>query len=283
MFRPSSIHHKAKMLPRSRHWCLPLLHALIVRHLLLVCAIVATSIFLWAGPNAGPASVEAFTGSSDHLTSHSRRSSIGRCLASSSTEQTAEDTTITTQRIEPLAVPLVNSFYTANKYKGKAKKSDVVFVAKRGSNDDGRDDIVGAVRLVPKTSDTYFIRNLFVAKECRRKGVGKLLMKAALDGNVGSASWSGAHDHCSNSKSEGIDKSTSKVEEDHHDHSYRYYCFLRRELSPIYHAAGLDIVDCQDVNLPDWIREEYRRIRAQQSGKDLILMGKGILQELPTE
>ena len=181
------------MLPRSRHRCLPLLHAFIVRQLLLVCALFATSIFRWAGP----ASVEAFTGSSDHLdlTSHSRRSSISRCLASSSVEQTIDDVAITTQRIDPLAVPLVNSFYKANKYKGKAKKSDVVFVAKRGSNDDGRDDIVGAVRLVPKTSDTYFIRNLFVAKECRRKGVGKLLMKAALDGNVGSASWSGAHDH----------------------------------------------------------------------------------------
>ena len=267
------------MLPRPRHQYLPLLHAFIVRHLLLLCAIFATSLFRWAGP----VSVEAFTGSSDHLTLRRRSSSIGRCLASAG--KTIDDVDITTQRIDPLAVPLVNSFYKANKYKGKAKKSDVVFVAKRGSNDDGRDDIVGAVRLVPKTSDTYFIRSLFVAKECRRKGVGKLLMKAALDGNVGSASWSGAHDHCSYSKSKGKDKSTSKKEEDHHDHgyTYRYYCFLRRELSPIYHAAGLDIVDCQDVNLPDWIREEYLRIRAQQSGKDLILMGKGIVQVLSTE
>ena len=259
------------MLARPRHRCLPLLHAFTI-HLLLV----ATSIFCWAVP-----AVEAFTSSSDYLTS---RRSIGRGV--SSAEQTLlDDTTITTQRIDPLAVPLVNSFYKANKYKGKAKKSDVVFVANRSSNGDGADDIVGAVRLVPKTTDTYFIRNLFVAKECRRKGVGKLLMKAALDGNVGSASWSGAHDcTCSNSKSGGVDKSTSKkVEEDHHDHSYRYYCFLRRELSPIYHAAGLDVVDCLDSHLPDWIREEYLIIQAQQSGKDLILMGKGILQVLSTE
>ena len=266
------------MLPKPRHQCLPLLHAFIV-HLLIL---LACAHFRWAGP----ASVEAFTtASSDHaLASHdASRRGIGRRRGLASAGKTIDDVAITTQRIDPLAVPLINAFYKANRYKGRAKKSDVVFVAKQSSNDDGI--IVGAVRLVRKASDIFFIRNLFVAKECRRKGVGKLLMKAALDGNVGSASWSGAHDHCSYSKSKGKDKSTSKKEEDHHDHgyTYRYYCFLRRELSPIYHAAGLDIVDCQDVNLPDWIREEYLRIRAQQSGKDLILMGKGIVQVLSTE
>ena len=242
--------------------------------------LLACADFRWAGP----ASVEAFTASSAHaLASHASRRGIGvigrrRGLASAG--ETIDDVAITTQRIDPLAVPLINAFYKANRYKGRAKKSDVVFVAKQSSNDDG---IVGAVRLVRKASDIFFIRNLFVSKECRRKGVGKLLMKAALDGNVGSASWSGAHDYCSNSKSGGIDKSTSKKLEDHHDHGYRYYCFLRRELSPIYHAAGLDVVDCQNENLPDWIREEYLRIRAQQSGKDLILMGKGIVQVLSIE
>ena len=257
------------MLPRPRHRCLPLLLHAFIAHVL--CALVAIPTFCWAGP----ALVEAFTSqshsarSSDHLTS--RRMSIG--LAS--VEQPVDEV-ITTARIDPLAVPLVNAFYKANKYKGKAKKSDVVFVAKRSSNDDNTDDIVGAVRLVPKTSDTYFIRNLFVAKECRRKGVGKQLMKAALDGNVGSASWSGARDW-NISNGGGNDKA---VEEDHHDHSYRYYCFLRRELSPLYHAAGLDVIDCRNENLPDWIREEYLRIRAQQSGKDLILMGKGMLHQV---
>ena len=268
----------AKMLPKPRHQCLPLLHAFIVHWLILLHVVCAH--FRWAGP----ASVEAFTASSDHaLASHdASRRGIGRRRGLASAGKTIDNVAITTQRIDPLAVPLINAFYKANRYKGRAKKSDVVFVAKQSSNDDG---IVGAVRLVRKASDTFFIRNLFVAKECRRKGVGKLLMKAALDGNVGSASWSGAHDYCSNSKSGGIDKSTRKKLEDHHDHgyTYRYYCFLQRELSPIYHAAGLDVVDCQDVNLPDWIREEYLRIRAQQSKKDLILMGKGILQVLPTE
>jgi hypothetical protein len=259
--------------PRRRRRCrrrryLPLsLHALIV-HLLWALAASLTCRRRWYFP----VTVEAFStqplstacaGSSSHLIITSGMSPIG----SLSSEQLIDDIVINTQRIDPLRVPLVNAFYKKNNYRGKAKRSDVVFVAKRccyagarTSRDIPTDEIVGAVRLVPKTSDTYFIRNLFVAQECRRKGVGRVLMKAALDGNVGSASWSDCNSPSGCNQKEGD------------GHGFRYYCFLRRELSPIYSAAGLDIIDCEDENLPEWIRKEYLNIRAQQSGKDLILM-----------
>ena len=229
----------------------PLSHVLIVH--LSSCALI---------DNPAASTVEAFAlpGVKDRCRPHSRSLiSIGR----SSSEQPID--AIATQRVDPLAVPLVNAFYKAHKYKGRAKRSDIVFVARRSSaSTSASGEIVGAVRLVPKTADTYFVRNLFVAEECRRRGVGKLLMKAALDGNnVGNNN-----------------KNNNRKQNE--DDSFRYYCFLRRELSPIYRAAGLNVIDCQGPNLPDWIREEYLRIRHQQSGRDLILMGKGILV-LPRE
>ena len=237
------------MLPRRRSR--PSLSHVLIVHLL--CALIDNPASRWVGP----ATADAFATRTDRYRPHSRSLIIGR----SSSEQPIDD--ITTQRVDPLAVPLVNAFYKAHKYKGKAKRSDVVFVAKRSSaasaSPRGADEIVGAVRLMPKTADTYFIRNLFVAEDCRRKGVGKLLMKAALDGNIGQAIGSNNNNNRTNE-----------------DDSFRYYCFLRRELSPIYRAAGLDVMDCQDANLPEWIREEYLRIRQQQSGR-LILMGRGIL------
>jgi len=222
-------------------------HVLIIH--LLSCALI---------DNPPAATVEAFA--TDRYRPHSRSLIIGR----SSSEQPIDG--IATQRVDPLAVPLVNAFYKTHKYKGRAKRSDIVFVARRSSaSTSASGEIVGAVRLVPKTADTYFVRNLFVAEECRRRGVGKLLMKAALDGNT-----------------IGNNNNNSNNRQQNEGDSFRYYCFLRRELSPIYRAAGLNVIDCQGPNLPDWIREEYLRIRHQQSGRDLILMGKGILV-LPRE
>ena len=227
-------------------------HVLIVH--LLSCALIDNPVYE-CGPAAALAvtlTVEAFA--TDRYRPHSRSLIIG--ASRSPSEQPIDG--IATQRVDPLAVPLVNAFYKAHKYKGRAKRSDIVFVARRSSaSTSASGEIVGAVRLVPKTADTYFVRNLFVVEECRRRGVGKLLMKATLDGNnVG-------HNNNNNNRKQN------------EDDSFRYYCFLRRELSPIYRAAGLDVIDCQGPNLPDWIREEYLRIRHQQG--DLILMGKGIL------
>ena len=233
-------------------------HVLIVH--LLSCALIDNPVSLRyeCGPAAALAvtlTVEAFATDRYRYRPHSRSLIIG--ASRSSSEQPIDD--IATQRVDPLAVPLVNAFYKAHKYKGRAKRSDIVFVARRSSaSTSASGEIVGAVRLAPKTADTYFVRNLFVAEECRRRGVGKLLMKAALDGNT-----------------IGNNNNNSNNRQQNEGDSFRYYCFLRRELSPIYRAAGLDVIDCQGPNLPDWIREEYLRIRHQQG--DLILMGKGIL------
>ena len=233
-----------------RHFRRPSLSHVLIVHLL-SCALINE-----CGPAAALAvtlTVEAFA--TDRYRPHSRSLIIG--ASRSSSEQPIDD--IATQRVDPLAVPLVNAFYKAHKYKGRAKRSDIVFVARRSSaSTSASGEIVGAVRLVPKTADTYFVRNLFVAEVCRRRGVGKLLMKAALEGNT-----------------VGNNNNNNNNNKQNEDDSFRYYCFLRRELSPIYRAAGLDVIDCQGPNLPDWIREEYLRIRHQQG--DLILMGKGIL------
>ena len=151
----------------------------------------------------------------------------------------AED--IIYHRMDPLAAPLISKFYRKNKYRATAKRCDIIWEARSLETN----EIVGAVRLVRKTSidDVVCIRNLFVVKKYRRRGIGQSLMQAAL-----AASTNEEYSRC--------------------------YCFLRQELEPIYRAAGLEVIDSESVSLSKWIREEYAKVQKQQDGQ-LIIMGRG--------
>lgn len=71
--------------------------------------------------------------------------------------------------------PLVNKFYKACRYSGKATRGDSIFALK------GAQGIVAAVRLEPRSNGWYFLRSMCVAPELRRQGLGSQLLRGLDD------------------------------------------------------------------------------------------------------
>lgn len=66
--------------------------------------------------------------------------------------------------------PLVNKFYKACRYSGKAVRGETVFALK------GAQGLVAAVRLEPKSGGWYFLRSMCVSPELRGQGLGSQLL-----------------------------------------------------------------------------------------------------------
>lgn len=76
------------------------------------------------------------------------------------------------ERLEQIAIPLVNKFYQANNVRGRANKQDEVWVVKSPV-------IIAACR-IQNRAGALFLSTLFVAEQFRGKGVAKQVILEAL-------------------------------------------------------------------------------------------------------
>lgn len=77
--------------------------------------------------------------------------------------------------VPEMQFPLVNKFYKACRYSGKAVRGETVFTLK------GPQGMVAAVRLEPKSDGWYFLRSMCVAPELRGQGLGSQLLRGLED------------------------------------------------------------------------------------------------------
>lgn len=77
--------------------------------------------------------------------------------------------------VPEIQFPLVNKFYKACRYSGKAVRGEAVFALK------GLQGMVAAVRLEPKNEGWYCLRSMCVAPELRGQGLGTQLLYGLED------------------------------------------------------------------------------------------------------
>ena len=76
------------------------------------------------------------------------------------------------ERLEQIAIPLVNKFYQAHNVRGRANKQDEVWVVKSQS-------IVAACRIQNRAGE-LFLSTLFVAEAYRGQGIAKQIILKVL-------------------------------------------------------------------------------------------------------
>jgi len=76
------------------------------------------------------------------------------------------------ERLEPIAIPLVNKFYQTHNARGRANKQDQVWVV--------RDKQIIAACRVQNRSGALFLSTLFVEASYRSRGIAKQLILKAL-------------------------------------------------------------------------------------------------------
>jgi len=76
------------------------------------------------------------------------------------------------ERLEQIAIPLVNKFYQAHNVRGRANKQDEVWVVKSQS-------IVAACR-IQNRAGALFLSTLFVAEAYRGQGIAKQIILEVL-------------------------------------------------------------------------------------------------------
>lgn len=76
-------------------------------------------------------------------------------------------------QIEPAQWSRVEQFYRSHGYKIKCGAGERVYVM-------AHDDLIAAARLVPQGSGHYWLRNLLVAGDWRRRGIASKLMRELL-------------------------------------------------------------------------------------------------------
>lgn len=79
------------------------------------------------------------------------------------------------ESVPEVQFPLVNKFYKACRYSGKAVHGDSVFALK------GAQGLAAAVRLEPKSDGWYCLRSMCVAPELRGQGLGSQLLHGLQD------------------------------------------------------------------------------------------------------
>ncbi|MGI0119373.1 hypothetical protein [Zooshikella sp. RANM57] len=77
------------------------------------------------------------------------------------------------KQLKPVEYPLVNRFYKAQGYKGKARGNENIFVLQQPQ-------IVAALRLTPLT-DQWLLRGLWVDYMLRKQGLGLALLDGIID------------------------------------------------------------------------------------------------------
>lgn len=133
----------------------------------------------------------------------------------------------------------INKFYKSQKHKGKANGDDWVFYAYQKMDDD-EEMILGAVRLVPYSSedgDTYFwLRSMYIHQDWRGQKLGLALLNCV-------------HEHIS---------------------KMPIYCFPYDYLGSFYSQGGYQPLDAQD--LPTSLADLYERY--QRAGEKILVMGR---------
>ncbi|MGI9276902.1 MAG: GNAT family N-acetyltransferase [Endozoicomonas sp.] len=92
------------------------------------------------------------------------------------------------EKLDSIALPLVNRFYRENGHKGKARSNERVFVLR----DRGR--ILAALRACPK-ADGYLLRSVWVAVTSRKQGYGSILLQQSLSQLGNSQCWCYPYSH----------------------------------------------------------------------------------------
>lgn len=81
---------------------------------------------------------------------------------------------LTVAQVEPLRYPLIDRFYKACRYPGKAARGELIFqVASEGQ-------ILGAVRLTPMQDGWLFLRSMCIHPDWRGQGIGQALLQGLL-------------------------------------------------------------------------------------------------------
>ncbi len=78
------------------------------------------------------------------------------------------------QLLDPVQLPLVNKFYKLHRVRGRAKRHDVVYVAKVNN------EIVAAAKLV-NVEQNYLLAGVYTAQNHRGQGIGLGLISTILD------------------------------------------------------------------------------------------------------
>lgn len=74
------------------------------------------------------------------------------------------------EQVEAISLPLVNRFYKSCRYSAKAGRGERVFVLRE------EQQILAALRLVPKPEGFYFLRSMCVHPDYRGQGLGSRLL-----------------------------------------------------------------------------------------------------------
>lgn len=136
--------------------------------------------------------------------------------------------------VEVIHLPLVERFYIDNGYRVKCVRLDRVYSFTLNGK------IIAAARLIPQQSDVYLLRNLCVATDYRRQGVGSLFL------------------------SELVPQFKPKD----------CYCFISATLQHFYEAAGFECMAVDQLpidQMPADIRDMHVRQRKRKRG--WVLMG----------
>ena len=128
-------------------------------------------------------------------------------------------------------------FFGAQSYKANAKAGDDIFALMDNNlaNTLCQTKIAGAVRLSPRECSTLggeikFLRNLCVARDRRRQGLGRRIAREAI-----------AVTDCP------------------------IFCFCAPELRPLYQSTGF--IESDDHAVPPWLLQQYRLVASQQARK----------------
>lgn len=152
---------------------------------------------------------------------------------------------IGTFKVEPLEnYPAVDRFYRTQGYKVKSAANESIYTIRLALENDGANNIIAAVRLVPQLSGHFWLRNLLVAKNYRGKGIASALMQQLLP----------LHEPLG------------------------CYCFALPHLKHFYHCLGFYM---QPDHCPDDILKKYHQYRDR--GRDWLLMGYIIQKSCPSE
>ena len=152
---------------------------------------------------------------------------------------------VTCHRMASAEASALTTFYRTHGYRASARSGEELYALKHGST------LVGAVRLIPK-GQLRFLRNLFVAPQWRRRGLGTTLLRAATE--------------------EGPP----------------CFCYALEELVPLYESVGFERT--APARVSRWMRQDFASVSRQQARKQqarkqqtLVLMTRGVQQAEDTD